>query len=305
VTLRALAALAAVAVLLPALAAAGAAEEPASPHFRDADAVSWKTNDFAVARWKTLVGGDEGGQLDDPDVRFGLWELAPRAVYHGHRHAAPELYHVLSGRARWTVDGEVREVGPGTTIRTPSGAVHRMENLGDETLRAVWFWWAPDGRREVFDGVYEFTEPPPADPGPGFAAPGRSRSPDDGTLAPADAAFAVLDAFMAAFNARDLEAWEATYHFPHFRMADGALTILPAAGERSPALFDALAATGWHHSAWLSREVVQAGPDKVHVAVEFARYRADGSELARYASLYVVTREGGRWGIRGRSSFAP
>ena len=29
----------------------------------------------------------------------------------------------------------------------------------------------------------------------------------------------------------------------------------------------------WHHSAWLRREVVQAGIDKVHVAVRFARYR--------------------------------
>ena len=182
--------------------------------------------------------------------------------------------------------------------------VARWKNHGDQTLRAVRFWWAPDGRREVLDGVYASTEPPPADPGPGVVAPGRSRAQDDG-MAPAAAALAVLDAFMAAFNARDLEAWEATYHFPHFRMADGALTILSAAGERSPALFEALAATGWHHSAWLSREVVQAGPDKVHVAVEFARYRADGSELARYASLYVVTREEGRWGIRGRSSFAP
>lgn len=131
------------------------------------------------------------------------------------------------------------------------------------------------------------------------------------TVAPAQdetseaAALRVLDAFMTAFNGRDLDAWEATFHFPHFRMADGRLTVLEAAGQRSATLFDALAETGWHHSAWLSREVVQSGDDKAHVAVEFARYRADGSELARYQSLYVVTRENGRWGIRGRSSFAP
>ena len=123
--------------------------------------------------------------------------------------------------------------------------------------------------------------------------------------AAASAALATLDAFMVAFNDRDLDAWEATFSFPHFRLADGTLTVLPAAGARTSALFDALAATGWHHSAWLSREVVQAGPDKAHVVVEFARYRADESELARYRSLYVMTREQGRWGIRGRSSFAP
>ncbi len=125
------------------------------------------------------------------------------------------------------------------------------------------------------------------------------------TETPEAAAMRVLDAFMTGFNARDLQAWEATYHFPHFRLAGGKLTVLEAAGERSPAIFDALVATGWHHSAWLTREVVQASAEKVHVAVEFARFRADGSELARYRSLYVLAHEDGRWGIRGRSSFAP
>lgn len=130
-------------------------------------------------------------------------------------------------------------------------------------------------------------------------------------VSPEAAAMAVLDAFMTAFNARDAQAWAATYHFPHFRLADGTLTVLESADELRPRLFELLAATGWHHSAWLTREVVQAGPDKVHVSVEFARYREDGSELARYMSLYVVTfeetpgSEHGRWGIRGRSSFAP
>lgn len=138
-----------------------------------------------------------------------------------------------------------------------------------------------------------------------LAAPaGERASADSGESAQA-AAMAVLDAFMTAFNARDMAAWEATLNFPHFRLADGTLTVLDRAGTRSPKLFDALARTGWDHSAWLSRSVVQSGPDKVHIATVFARYRADGSELARYQSLYVVTREQGHWGIRGRSSFAP
>lgn len=119
------------------------------------------------------------------------------------------------------------------------------------------------------------------------------------------AALAVLDDFMAAFNARDMEAWEATYHFPHFRVAGGGLTVLPRGGERSSSMFEMLGATGWHHSAWIDREVIQADHEKVHIAVSFARYREDGSELARYESLYVVTHDGEHWGIKGRSSFAP
>ena len=123
---------------------------------------------------------------------------------------------------------------------------------------------------------------------------------------PAAAAMAVLDRFMEAFNARDLEAWEATYHFPHFRMASGELSVLPKPGTRPADFFERFVeTTGWDHSAWLERELVQVGPRKVHIAVKFARYRADGSVLATYDSFYVVTRQDGEWGIKGRSSFAP
>lgn len=155
--------------LSAAPAAAGDTAATTAGAFLDADAVGWKMNAFRVARWKTLVGGEEGGQLDDADVRFGLWELAPRAIYPAHRHDVPELYYVTGGEAEWTVGEETRIVGPGTVIRTPPGAVHRMVNLGDEPVMALWFWWAPDGRREVFSGSYEFTEPAPRQPaGAGF-----------------------------------------------------------------------------------------------------------------------------------------
>ena len=120
-----------------------------------------------------------------------------------------------------------------------------------------------------------------------------------------EAALATLDAFMAAFNARDIDAFEATFHFPHVRMASGKVTVLPSAGTRSNALFEALAATGWHHSAWLERKVVQAGPGKVHLAVRFARYDEAGQVLREYESLYIVERRGDRWGIVARSSYAP
>lgn len=117
-------------------------------------------------------------------------------------------------------------------------------------------------------------------------------------------AFEVTDRFIETFNARDMEGWEATYHFPHVRIASGDVNVLPEAGLRSDT-FDRLMATGWDHSAWLAREVVQCGPDKAHLATVFARYRADGSELSRFDSLYIVELKNGRWGITGRSSFAP
>jgi hypothetical protein len=51
--------------------------------------------------------------------------------------------------------------------------------------------------------------------------------------------------------------------------------------------------------------VVQSFPDKVHVAVQFSRWRADGTRIGVYHALYVVTNQGGRFGIQCRSSTAP
>jgi hypothetical protein len=121
------------------------------------------------------------------------------------------------------------------------------------------------------------------------------------------AALRTLDAFMAAFNARDVEAWIATLNFPHVRIASGRVAVFDdAAAFRKSFEFARFAEqTGWSRSEWTDRRVIQAGPEKVHVAVVFTRFRADGSVLARYESLYIVTKSNGHWGVQARSSYAP
>ncbi|ODT89805.1 hypothetical protein [Phenylobacterium sp. SCN 70-31] len=113
-----------------------------------------------------------------------------------------------------------------------------------------------------------------------------------------------LDAFMTAFNARDLPAFEATFNFPHVRFASGTVTIINP-GYHKPEMFGSGALTEWDHSAWERREVIHAGADKVHIDTRFSRYRKDGSVIGGFDSIYIVTRQDGRWGIQGRSSFAP
>jgi hypothetical protein len=49
---------------------------------------------------------------------------------------------------------------------------------------------------------------------------------------------------------------------------------------------------------------VHASDDKIHVDTRFTRFRADGSRLGSYDSLYIVTKQNGRWGVKMRSSFA-
>lgn len=118
------------------------------------------------------------------------------------------------------------------------------------------------------------------------------------------AAEAVLDAFMAAFNARNLPAWEETFNFPSVRFASNTMTIIEP-GYHQPGMFDQGALSDWDHSAWERRKVIHAGADKVHFDTRFSRFRADGSVIGGFDSIYAVTCEKGHWGVKARSSFAP
>jgi hypothetical protein len=119
------------------------------------------------------------------------------------------------------------------------------------------------------------------------------------------AAMKLLDEYMAAWNSKDVTAWERTFHFPHYRLASDMMTVLERAGQQDEArLWQRMAASGWHHSEWDRRRIVHASADKIHVDTKFTRYRTDGSSIGSYESLYILTKEDGRWGVKLRSSFA-
>jgi len=118
------------------------------------------------------------------------------------------------------------------------------------------------------------------------------------------AAMACLDAFMTAFNGRDMEAFEKTFNFPSIRLASNTMRIINK-GDQTQATFDHASLKDWDHSAWEKREIIHSGPDKVHINTRFTRYRKDGSVIGGFDSIYVVTCEEGHWGIKARSSFAP
>jgi len=117
------------------------------------------------------------------------------------------------------------------------------------------------------------------------------------------AALAVLDRFMAALNAGNEPALLATLHFPHYRLAGGRMRVWDQSGAY---LGDFLGRAGadWHHSEWDFRKVIAAGAAKVHLDVQFTRYRADNSVIGSFRSLWIVTEDRGRWAVAARSSFA-
>jgi hypothetical protein len=118
-----------------------------------------------------------------------------------------------------------------------------------------------------------------------------------------DKAIAVLDRFMAALNAGDETALLATLNFPHCRLAGGRMRVWDQPGAY---LGDFLARAGadWHHSGWDFRKVIAARAAKVHLDVQFTRYRADNSVIGSFRSLWIVTEDDGRWAVAARSSFA-
>src|SRR5262249_31005550 len=119
------------------------------------------------------------------------------------------------------------------------------------------------------------------------------------------AALAVGDAYFATINARDWEGDAGTMHCPHVRLARGGLrgyaTREGLGGSRA---FGRLGGRGGGHPTPLEEAgVVESAADKVHVAVRFTRYDAQGRPFETHRSPYVVTLLEGRWGIQARSSF--
>ena len=112
-------------------------------------------------------------------------------------------------------------------------------------------------------------------------------------------AMAVLDSLIIALNRHDAQAEERTYQFPHYRLANGTMSMWAAPGTEvrgwMNGTYQNLRASGWDHSAWTRRRFINISDSKVHIDTEFARYRKDGSLIAKFESLYIVTKEKGRW----------
>src|SRR6266853_1290864 len=96
----------------------------------------------------------------------------------------------------------------------------------------------------------------------------------------------------------------AACNFPHVRLAGGKVVVWPKHGDYKLEDFLARAGDGWARSQWDERTPVHVGSDKVHLKVAFSRWRADGSLIGRFETIYIVTLQDGHWGIQARSSFA-
>ena len=60
--------------------------------------------------------------------------LKPGSAIGYHEQKEDEIYYVLSGRGRMTIDGASFDVGPGTAVLTRPGSSHGLKQTGDQDL---------------------------------------------------------------------------------------------------------------------------------------------------------------------------
>lgn len=114
-------------------------------------------------------------------------------------------------------------------------------------------------------------------------------------------AMLALDRYLETWNSRSGTLWATSLHYPHVRPGAGAFEVSETAEQYAAGVnFEQTLRTGWDHTEWVSREVLQVGVDKVHIAGVWQRYTAEGKPQATSAITYVITEANGRWGVQAR-----
>jgi len=114
-------------------------------------------------------------------------------------------------------------------------------------------------------------------------------------------ALLALDRYLETWNSRDPRIWATSLQFPHVRPGAGPFRMTRNTEEYVAGIdFEQTASTGWDHTEWVARDVVQIGVDKIHAAATWQRYTKDGRPLATSAITYVITHQQDRWGVQAR-----
>jgi hypothetical protein len=127
---------------------------------------------------------------------------------------------------------------------------------------------------------------------------------ESGSTAAGQAALDAVTAFFAAWNAHDPQALAAALHYPHVRIADGAVEVWhdqkqflagPDPGRQRT----------WATTTVEMPAVVQANATAANVTLRYARRARDGQVLSSYEALFLVTLRSGAWKVQARSLLGP
>ncbi len=110
------------------------------PHFnwRTADALQTPEPFRSSHSMVEVIGPD--GHYKTPNLRFGLFVIAPNTPYPSHLHEAEEFYYVFSGHADWQQDEDAYVPRPpGTLIHNKPFQPHGT-TTHSEMVIVLWGW---------------------------------------------------------------------------------------------------------------------------------------------------------------------
>jgi quercetin dioxygenase-like cupin family protein len=82
-----------------------------------------------------VAGKDSNGSVSTFELSVpAAQRLAAPA--HSHDHYEETIYGI-EGTLTWTVDGKQIDVGPGQALCIPRGAIHRFDNHGSQSVKAL------------------------------------------------------------------------------------------------------------------------------------------------------------------------
>jgi quercetin dioxygenase-like cupin family protein len=108
----------------------------------------WPEEDVAErgnVGWKTLISA---GLTPSRELTLGVARVPSGGSLAAHRHAQAEVYLVLDGTGRVTIDGESTRLQSGSSVFIPGGAVHSVHADGPEDLRFA-YAFATDAFEDV------------------------------------------------------------------------------------------------------------------------------------------------------------
>jgi mannose-6-phosphate isomerase-like protein (cupin superfamily) len=80
-----------------------------------------------------FVGADNG----DVGISAYFVDAAPGRGTVRHRHPYDKVVFVREGRARWTINGEEYDAGPGDILVVKAGETHSFVSIGDVPLKQL------------------------------------------------------------------------------------------------------------------------------------------------------------------------
>jgi mannose-6-phosphate isomerase-like protein (cupin superfamily) len=112
--------------------------KPVIVHEEEREWQGWNEEDVperGTVQWRTLISA---GLTPSAGLTLGVARVPRGGGLSAHRHEQAEVYLVLEGTGRVTIDGVPSEVRPGTSVFIPGGAVHAIEATGAEDLRLAY-----------------------------------------------------------------------------------------------------------------------------------------------------------------------